>query len=228
MTRCTIDDADNESGDVVLAVGVEPRHLRRLSTEQRTPILATGSRHARDNLLGDVGRKPPGSKVVEKEQRLGALHEDVVDAVIHQVGTDGVVPAGHECNFELGADAVSARDEHRIGHARQVEPEQPAEGADVRQHALRERRTRQSADAPDCLVARIDVYTGRLVVHVSISPSGCAMERYAASPGAARDGSSSSSSSAVASAPAVGAGSLSASCRYAASSRGNATGYTPV
>ena len=44
-----------------------------------------------DDLLGDVRRQPAGRQIVEEEQRLGALHEDVVDAVIDEIGADRVV-----------------------------------------------------------------------------------------------------------------------------------------
>ena len=65
-----LDDADDEAGDVVLAVGVEARHLRRLAADQRAAVLAAAARDAGDDLLGDVGRQPAGRQVVEEEQRL--------------------------------------------------------------------------------------------------------------------------------------------------------------
>ena len=135
-----LDDADDEAGDVVFAVGVEARHLRRLAAEQRAPVLAAAARHAADDLLGDIRRQASRREVVEEEERLGALHEDVVDAVVHEVGADGVVAARHERDLELGADAVGARDEHRLAVAVAVELEETAERADVGQHAGRERR----------------------------------------------------------------------------------------
>ena len=35
-----LDDADDEAGEVVFAVGVEAGHLRGLAAEQRAPVLA--------------------------------------------------------------------------------------------------------------------------------------------------------------------------------------------
>ena len=137
------DDADDEPGDVVFAVGVEPGHLRGLAADQRAAVFPARPRDAGDDLLGHVRRQPAGREVVEKEQRLGALHEDVVDAVVDEIGADRVVPAGHERDLELGADAVGARDEHRILIAVAVEAEQPAERPDVGEHAGRERAARQ-------------------------------------------------------------------------------------
>ena len=80
-----VDDADDEAGDVVFAVGVEARHLRGLAAEQRAAVLAARRRQTLDDLHGDVGLEPAGGEVVEEEQRLGALDEDVVDAVIDEV-----------------------------------------------------------------------------------------------------------------------------------------------
>ena len=81
---------------------------------QRAAVLPARARDAGDDLLGDVRRQPAGRQVVEEEQRLGALDEDVVDAVVDEIGADRVVPAGHERDLELGADAVGARHQHRL------------------------------------------------------------------------------------------------------------------
>ena len=86
-----IDDADDEAGEVVFAVGVEARHLGRLAAEQRAAVVAARRRHPADDRLRDLRRQPAGREVVEKEQRLGALHQDVVDAVVDEVDADGVV-----------------------------------------------------------------------------------------------------------------------------------------
>ena len=49
-----IDDADDEAGEVVLAVGVEARHLGGLAAEQRAAVLAARRRHAADDRFRDV------------------------------------------------------------------------------------------------------------------------------------------------------------------------------
>ena len=135
IRRSRSTDADDEAGDVVLAVGVEARHLRGLAAEQRAAVLAARAREPVDDLDGDVGIEAPGREVVEEEERLRALHEDVVDAVIDEVDADGAVDAAHERDAQLGADAVGARHEHRIAMAARAEAEEPAERAELRQHA---------------------------------------------------------------------------------------------
>ena len=55
-----------------------------------------------------------GGEIVEEEQRLGALHDEVVDAHRDEVDADRVVHAGLDGDLELGADAVGGRDQDRI------------------------------------------------------------------------------------------------------------------
>ena len=127
----TLDHADDEAGDVVLAVRIEAWHLRSLAADERAPVLATSTRHSGDHLFGHVGRQTTSREIVEEEQRHRALHEDVVDAVVHQICANRVVTTGHEREFELGADTVRAGDEHRIGDAGSLQVEQAAERSDL-------------------------------------------------------------------------------------------------
>ena len=162
INRSRANRADDEAGDVVLAVGVEAGHLRGLAAEQRAAVLAARRRQPFDDLHGDVGIEPAGGEIVEEEQRLGALDEDVVDAVIDEIDADGVVDAGHERDAQLRADAVGARHQHRVGDGRAAKPEQAAEGPDsestpgvnVPRASERMRRTTSlpaSMSTPDCL-----------------------------------------------------------------------------
>ena len=167
MMLRAIDGADDEAGDVVFAVGVKARHLRGLAAEQRAAVVLARPRQSVDDLLRDIRRQPAGREVIEKEQRRRALHEDVVDAVIDEIGADRAVLVRHERDLELGADAVGARHEHRLLERGGVELEQAAERSDVRQHAGRERGFREPLDAADGFVARIDVDAGRFVIHGS-------------------------------------------------------------
>ena len=54
------------------------------------------------------------AEVIEEEERLGAEHGDVVDAMVDQVLADGVVPVHGKGDLELGADAIHAGDQHRL------------------------------------------------------------------------------------------------------------------
>src|SRR5436309_3523964 len=70
-----LDGADDEAGDVVLAVGIEAGHLGGLAAEQRAAVLAAGARQSLDDAHGDVGIETAGRQVIEEEERLRPLHE---------------------------------------------------------------------------------------------------------------------------------------------------------
>ena len=53
-------------------------------------------------------------EVVEEDERLGALHDEVVHDHRDAVDADGVVAADLRGELQLGADAVGARDEDRV------------------------------------------------------------------------------------------------------------------
>ena len=110
----TLDDTHDEPGDVVLPVGVEAGHLRRLPSEQRALILTTGASHSGHDRLSDGRRQPARAEVVEEEQRLGALNQDVVDAVVDEILSDGVVLAREERDSQLRPDTVCTGHEHGI------------------------------------------------------------------------------------------------------------------
>ena len=126
-----LDHPDDEAGEVVVVLGVGPRHLRGLAADQRAGELGAGPREAGDDLLDLAGVHPAERDVVEEEQRHGPLDQDVVDAVGDEVVADGVVDAGEDRHLDLRADAVRRGHEHRLAVPREVGAEHPAEGADL-------------------------------------------------------------------------------------------------
>jgi hypothetical protein len=54
--------------------------------------------------------------------------------MIHQVGTDGVVPIHGERDFQLGAYAIDARDQNWVAHPTKVCSKQAAKAADFAEH----------------------------------------------------------------------------------------------
>jgi hypothetical protein len=115
-------------------------------------------------------------EVVEEEQRLGALHEDVVDAHRHQILAHGVVAVELERQLELGAHAVGARNQHRLlVLLRQLE--QRAETADAGHHAFAHGALGKRLDPVDQRVAGFDVNTGIAVGKACLAGGrGCAHE----------------------------------------------------
>ena len=100
-----------------------------------------------------------GGVVVEEEQRLRALHHDVIGAHGDEVDADGVVAAGVDRQAQLGTHAVGAGHQHRLPvAARQLH--QRAEAADAGQHLAALRAPHQRLDALDELVAGVDVDAG--------------------------------------------------------------------
>ena len=110
-----LDHSHDESRQVVFAVGIETRHLGGFAADQGAAVVLAGFGQAFNDLLGDIRVELAGGKIVHKEKRGGALNGDVVDAMVHQIGADGVMHIHLEGNFQFGADAVDARNQHRIG-----------------------------------------------------------------------------------------------------------------
>ena len=155
-----IHDADDRSRDVVLAGRVEARHLRRLAAEERRAVLAACARDALDHALDHAGLDFPGRDVVEEEERRRALDEDVVDAVVDEVGAAGVVPAHLDRHLELGPDAVRRGDEHRLAVLREIRAKEAAESADVAEDPGRERRADRRLRASERRGFGVDVDAG--------------------------------------------------------------------
>jgi hypothetical protein len=121
--------------------------------------------------LGDAGDhgfshreiETAAGEVVEEEQRLGALHDEIVDAHGDEIDADGVVPAGGDRQLELGADAVRRGDEKGIAIAGGLRIEDGPEAAERGRGAAARGGPRQRLDRLDQGVAGIDVDSGRLV-----------------------------------------------------------------
>ena len=101
-----------------------------------------------------------GGEVVEEEQRLGALHHEIVDRHGDEIDADGVVEAGLDRDLDLGADAVVGGDQHRVLEARALEVEQSAEAADLGVGAGPRGRLHQRLDQLHHAVAGVDIDAG--------------------------------------------------------------------
>ena len=122
------DAADDGPGQVELAGGVHAGHLGGLAAQQGAAVLAARLGEAGQHLGQDGLVQARGREVVEEEQRLGALHEDVVDAMVDEILAHGVVAAALGGHRDLGPDAVDAGHEQRLARRGL---EQAAEGADL-------------------------------------------------------------------------------------------------
>jgi hypothetical protein len=168
------DDADNRAAHVVFAFLVEPRHLGRFAADKRAMVFGASARKALDDFGEDVRLQFAGAEVIEEEQRLGAQHGDVIDAMVHEVGADGVVPVHREGDFELGAHAIHGRHEDRLAVFFQIKREQAAKAADLAEHLAAMRGGEQLRQGGFDPVAQINVHPRpgiSLLFHVTESKS---------------------------------------------------------
>ncbi len=73
-----------------------------------------------------------------KNSGVAPLHSNIIDAVVHQVGANRSVNVHGKSDFQLGADSVHARNQHRIHIFLFVDGKQRAEAADLAQHPASE------------------------------------------------------------------------------------------
>ncbi len=130
-----LDDADDATREVVVARAVDAGHLGRLAADERAAVRLARRHEPADDLLGDVGREAAGAEVVEEEERARATDCDVIDAVVDEVLAHRVVTSDADGHLQLRPDPVDGGDEHRGAVGGSVEGEEPAEGANVGEHA---------------------------------------------------------------------------------------------
>ena len=161
------DGAHGKSGEVEIAFGVEAGHLGRLAADQGAAGLAAAFGDPGDDLraVGDV--QFSGGVVIEKEKRLGALHDDVVDAHGDQIDADGVEHPSADRQFQLGADAVGAGHQNRVPETRRLEVEQAAEPAEIGVAAGAPGRARERLDGLHQGVPGVDIDARVLVAEAA-------------------------------------------------------------
>ena len=97
---------DRKAGKVEIAARIKARHLRRLATDQRAAAFNASVRNTLDNRRRRVHIQFSGRVIVEKEQWLGSLHDDVVDAHRDRILSNSSEPPGFDGDFELRAHAI--------------------------------------------------------------------------------------------------------------------------
>ena len=172
-----LDRADGEAGEVVVAAPIEARHLGRLAADQRRAGHAAALGDALDDVAAVVDVERAGGEIVEEEERLGALHDEVVDAHRDEVDADRAVLAALDGDLQLGADAVGRRDEDRVAEAGRLQVEERAEAAEPAEHAGRVGRRRGGLDPLHQAVAGVDIDAGvaigqgiALLAHCRLAP----------------------------------------------------------
>ncbi len=152
-------DADGEAREIVFAGHEGVRVLGGLAADERASGHLASGGDALQHVGGDVDVEALAHEVVEEEERLGALHQDVVDAHRDEIDADRVVPVEREGELQLRADAVGAGDQHRLPVALR-KLDQRAEAADAGEHFGPHRPGGERLDALDERVAGVDVDAG--------------------------------------------------------------------
>src|SRR2546425_11667508 len=111
-----VDDADNETRDVILTVRIETGHFRSFAANQRATGVAASFRETGNDRQKNVSIELTGGNVVEKKQRTSPLNENVINTMVHEVDADGIVPVHHDGDLELRTYAIGARNQHRLLH----------------------------------------------------------------------------------------------------------------
>lgn len=122
---------DDGADEIIFAGGIKTWHLRCLAAEKSHLVLFACLAKAGNDVLELNGINLGGADVIHEKERLRALNENIVDAVVDDVLTDGIVLVHHRGNLKLGADAVSRRNEdHTLAGRNLVKAAECADPAD--------------------------------------------------------------------------------------------------
>ena len=169
----TIDYSHDAARQIVFAPAIHPGHLRRFAANQGTAASPTGFGETAQDLIENLGFEFLRPDVVEKEKRPRAEHRDVIDAVVDEIGADGVVPVHGKGDLQLRPDAIDTRDQHRLAHSGKIGREQAAEAADFPEHLGTVRAPNATLDFALYEVTEIDVDSQRgRRLFSSLYPSG--------------------------------------------------------
>ena len=155
--RAAFGRADRKARQIVVAVLVEPGHFRGLAADQGAAGFPATLGDAGHDRGGGLGIELAAGEIVQKEQRFGALHHEVVDRHRHQVDADAAMQAGFDRDLDLGADAVGGRHQDRIPEAGGLEVEQSAEPANFGVGAGAGGGAHHRLDQIDQAIAGIDI-----------------------------------------------------------------------
>ena len=122
---------NGKTGDIIFTIRIKSRHLRRLATDQGTARLFAGPGHAAHD-VGDFFRLQfADGDIVQKEQRFGALDQNIVDAHGDRILADGIMFVHHKGQLELGSHPVRAGNQNRLRIFAGIQGKQSAEATDV-------------------------------------------------------------------------------------------------
>src|SRR3954468_6569126 len=98
--------SDRESRKIIFSGRVHAGHFGGLAAYESTACLLAPGGDTLDDLRGSCNVKFPAGEVIQKEQRFGTLHQNIVHTHRDQVDADRIMAVQLECQFQLRADAV--------------------------------------------------------------------------------------------------------------------------
>ena len=164
-----VDNADGKPRHVEIAGRIDGGHLRSLATEQRAPRFHAGVGNAFHHLRGHSRFETADGEVIEEKERFAPLNDQIVNVHRNEIDPDGVVLLEIGGNFDLGADAIGAGDEHRIfvvagkKFFAKIQPEEAGEGAVLAEHTRGVRALAEVLDLVNHFVASSNVDAGFFV-----------------------------------------------------------------
>ena len=152
-----LDDADNGAAEIVFSGRIESRHLGSLPADERATVFRAGFGKTFDNLAEDSRFEFSRPYVIQEEEWFSTEHGNIIDTMIDQVLTDGVVPIHGKSDLQFGPDAIDAGDEHWLPVLPAIEGEQTAKAADLPQDLGTPGRGEQSGQSGFDGVAQINI-----------------------------------------------------------------------
>src|SRR5918994_4293215 len=123
--------ADGESRQIIFAVREIARMFSGLAADQHAARLPATLSDAADYRLSDLDIEFAAYKVIQEEQRLGALRQNIVHAHRDKIDSDRIMNPGGKSDFELRADAVGRGHQDRLTVAATLQIEERAKAADA-------------------------------------------------------------------------------------------------
>jgi|GEM_PF-833421 len=155
--RLALDRANRETGEIIVAAVIKPRHLGRLPADQRASSLPAPLGNAGDHGASRREVELVAGEIVEEEERLRSLHDEIVDRHGDEIDSDRAMHSGLDGDLDLGANPVIGCDQHRIAEAASFEVEESAEAAKRAVRARSGRGAGQRLDRFDERIARGDI-----------------------------------------------------------------------
>ena len=115
-------------------LAIHSRHLRGLAADQRATGRATALLNPRRSLIENARLQFFRADIIEKKERPRAEDGDVVDAMVDQIGADGVVLIQREGDLSVWSRRHQRSRPAPAPAFRKIRREQSAEPADLAQN----------------------------------------------------------------------------------------------